>query len=161
MRCWTLAWVFIHALYVLVCMWGGPYLIYLYFDQCEIAKMTGWWLALMVGQFAHWWALKYECIFSLLEKRSEDPNYVMGSNPSKSHLWKTFSQLTCSYVSEEDWKNFHFEFTKMNILLGIGFLTIGNECYADAKIVKTIAFAVLSHAMSGYLNSKRNQNYRH
>ena len=153
-------WVFFHAIYVILFMWAAPYLIYFQFDHCPLSKMTAWWLCLMVGQYIHWLLLKYECIFSLMEKKTEDPSYVMGSDPSKSCLWETFSRLTCNRITEKDWKRFHFEFTKMNILIGIGFITLGNECFVQHKEIKIITFIILSHALNEYLTSQRNKNYK-
>ena len=83
----------IHVVFVFVCMWGAPFIIYLGFEKCQMTKMTLLWLALMLGQFIHWKLLKHECILSLLEKKSEDPSYVMGSNPGKSHIWIFLNKL--------------------------------------------------------------------
>lgn len=145
----------IHVIFVFVCMWGAPFIIYMGFQKCQMTKMTLIWLALMFGQFIHWKLLKHECILSLLEKKIEDPSYVMGSNPGKSHIWSLLSTLMCTDMSDDDWKTFHFEFTKMNILLGIGLVTIGNMCVENHKLPKTAAFIATAHAINRYLNHQR------
>jgi hypothetical protein len=137
-------------------MWGAPFIIFLLNDKCQMTKLMIGWMLLMLGQFGHWKLLKHECILSLIEKRSEDPSYVMGSDPGKSYVWKTMNKLLCLDLSENEWKTFHYEFTKMNVLLGIGFVTMGNKCAAKHKLLKAVAFIIAANSTNRFLESQRN-----
>ena len=136
-------------------MWGAPHYIYLTYAGCQATKWIGGWLLLMVGQFVHWKLLKRECILSLLEKKFEDPSYVMGSDPSRSFMWRTINSIFFTSFTDDQWKIFHFYFTKMNIMLSIGFLTFGNACFEGNKAVKAISFVVFYQAMNAYLEGQR------
>jgi len=156
MKLLTKFYLSIHFLWVTCFMWGAPHFIYLFFEGCQSTQYFMGWLLLLIAQFVHWKLLKRECILSLLEKKSEDPTYVMGSNPAKSHMWKVFDKLTFHCWNEDKWKTFHYEFTKMNVMMCIGFISLGNSCFKEHKLLKTILFVVCFYKMNMYLDEQRN-----
>lgn len=148
----------LHVLYILICMWGAPYILFIGFDACRRTKLIAWWLALMFGQFVHWKLLKNECVLSLLEKKLKNPEYVMGSDPGNTHVWKLFSTLFCVDTPSHVWQEFHYKLSKMNIVVGLSMLTIGNECLDAYRVLRAITFVVTSYLITEYLEQQRNQN---
>ena len=142
MKLLTKICLFLHFIFVTCFMWGAPHFIYLTFKGCQSTKYYVVWLFLLGVQFFHWKLLKRECILSLIEKISEDPTYVMGADPAKSHLWGIFKKLSCNSLSEQQWIEFHYQFTKMNVLMCIGIITLGNSCFKDHRLLKSVMFVL-------------------
>ena len=92
----VIAWA--HFLYILAVFLVAPAVMHAKFrsadKKCTLARAFFVLFAICIVQFTHWVFLKGECLLSYLEKRSENPWYVMGSDIKKSYVWNIMSD-TC------------------------------------------------------------------
>ena len=87
---WVLASV--HIAYIVGWMWLGPF----WLPQ----KLRGFWIATMVAQIVHWHVSPGgECVLSLAEKRSEDPDYRAGDDPKLTYAWVILGRATGLSIS--------------------------------------------------------------
>ena len=113
-----------HAVYVVGFMWLGPWLILMY--RKNRAWML-WWLLCSLVMIGHWYLpmMKQECVLAYLEKRREDPSYVLGSEPYKSYVWVLFHEWTGLPV--RDIFAFHRLVSKVMFLLAVSVVTLLNN----------------------------------
>ena len=114
-----------HTVYVVGFMWFGPYLLYNNTRQYTLTLVV--WLLLSMAMIGHWYipCMKRECALSLLEKKVEDPTYVTGSDPYKSHMWYLMHQATGVSVSKLF--SFHRVVSKTAFLFAIAIVTLQNR----------------------------------
>jgi hypothetical protein len=124
----------IHLVYIIGVMWLGPLFIYLFtrgFTPCSKTKIMGAYMAVIIAQILHWRtkSMNNECILSLWEKRSQDSNYVTGSEPEKTFAWILILKIFPS-MKIEDLRCFHIAISKLSFLFAILFmLTAGTNCF--------------------------------
>ena len=113
-----------HAVYVVGFMWFGPWLILM---SRSVHRNRTWmmvWLLCSLLMIGHWYLpmMKQECVLAYLEKKQEDPSYVMGSEPYKSYVWILFHEWTGLPV--RDIFAFHLLVSKVMFLLAISVVTL-------------------------------------
>ena len=83
-----------HALYILIVMYLGPWILLL-MDK----RYLKYWFMLLVLQYIHWRVFKGECIVSYFEKKMEDKRYKLGEKMNKA----------CVFHILHDWTGISYE----------------------------------------------------
>lgn len=135
----------IHLIYVICVMWFGPLLIHFNVPGCKKHALYILYLFAIGIQVIHWGfsSMQGECILSILEKRSEDPEYVVGSDPKKTFIWE-FLNTFVPCVSVHAWRQFHMVVSKTSCYFALFLLTIGNDCWSAVTCVKTMLWVICS-----------------
>jgi hypothetical protein len=144
----------IHLIYIVVLMWLGPFIIFYYTinKKCNQFKAMMLWILIIFSQVIHWYIpfMSKECILAYLEKKSEDPNYVKGSEPNKSYAIFLLQNLLFNYFSTESMIQFHRIINKVSLYFAIVMLTINNNCIPGYVLQKIILFVILTTISTWY-----------
>ena len=129
-----------HTVYVVGFMWLGPYFIHRRHQTTN--KFFILWLLLSLAMMAHWHlpCMKQECVLSLLEKKTEDPEYVTGSEPNKSYIWNLLNQATG--VSIPRLFSFHLLVSKIAFLFAVTSVTLQNKGLKHKEILYVVLTAL-------------------
>ena len=155
MKIFTLIIALIHLFYIIGLMWLGPFLLYLTVtNKCSLVYLTIAWCVCIIVQILHWGTsvMSNECILSYLEKLSEDPKYVKGSDPDKTYAWILLSRFTGG-VEIRKIRAFHLVMSKVAFLFAVALLTLNNRCLPKtvSETTKVVAYAVLTGLVSRFI----------
>ncbi len=130
----------LHTVYVVSFMWLGPYILVA--KNKSNTRLVFLWLLLSLAMMAHWHlpCMKQECVVSLLEKKTEDPGYVTGSEPNKSYLWTLLNQATG--VSIPCLFSFHLLVSKIAFLFAVTSVTLQNKRLKHKEILYVVLTAL-------------------
>ncbi len=152
----------IHVIYIIFVQWLGPYILYYYMKDkpCKFLKWIFIWIVIISLQQFHWYIpqSKSECFLSYLEKKSEDPNYIKGSDPKKTYAWVLLQEIWPCKLEIDTIRNIHYKITKLSYLAALFFITIHNKCIPNYHITKQILFVILSVFVTTNIHSyKKNE----
>lgn len=155
MKPYTRFLAFIHLMYILGVMWFGPYILFFHLKNkpCTLLTWMIIWLVTIFIQLAHWYIpeSKNECFLSYLEKKSENPDYVKGSDPEKTYSWELLQDIWPCTIKIKTLRQIHMVVAKLAFLSAIFFITAYNKCVPNHHTVKQSMFVILSMLTMKYM----------